>query len=469
MSNINSNYPRVVLAGTSSGVGKTTLTVGIILALVKKGLIVQPFKAGPDYIDPTYHTLASGRVCRNLDSWMLPRSAIMELFEQQAKSADISIIEGVMGLYDGSGDKEDGSTAHLAKLLDSPVILIVDSGSVSTSAAALVLGYKEFDKSLALKGVILNNIASPSHYSNMKKAIEKKTHLPVLGFLPRDKSLTLPERHLGLVPTDEKALIGLFLEKLLGLVEKNIEIDRITEISRKALRPFPCIKKRLFNAKPTVDNRVTIAVAKDASFNFYYQDNLDILSHYGASLIEFSPLKDKALPHNVCGVYIGGGFPELFAGRLSRNNKLKDDIYQKAKSGMPIYAECGGLMFLMKDLIDFRNRGFPMVGIFGLSVKMGKRLHGCGYVNIEVTRRNILSDKGDEALGHIFHWSYLVGSSKKDDFAYRMRKTKCDVILDGLVRWNVLASYAHLHFGSNVRFARNFIKSCLDYTDKRIR
>jgi len=459
------NYPRVILAGTNSRVGKTTLTMGIMLALKKRGFVVQPFKAGPDYIDPTYHTFVSSRVCRNLDTWMLSCGAVLELFQRQAKSADLSIIEGVMGLYDGLGNREEGSSAHLAKILKSPVILVVDASSISRSAGAVVLGYKEFDKDVDLRGVILNNIGSSSHYSSVKDAIEMNTGLPVLGFLPKDKSLSLPERHLGLIPTDEKALFNSFAKKLLNLVEKNIDIDKIIAISRKA-HPFPPVNNTLFG-KEQASDKVTIAIAKDASFNFYYQDNLDILKYYGANIVEFSPLKDKMLPQSIDGLYIGGGFPELFALKLSHNSGLKMSIYARAKEGMPIYAECGGLMYLVQNLIDFKKISFPMVGIFEAEVKMGNRLAALGYVNIEVLKSNILTKKGAKLRAHVFHWSHLDSRIKKDGLVYKLKKDRGNVTLDGLTRWNTLASYSHLHFGADIRFAKNFMRNCLEYKNKR--
>ena len=454
-------YPRVVLAGTNSGVGKTTLTAGLILALKKRGLSVQPFKAGPDYIDPSYHTLISDRSCRNLDTWMLSENAVLELFERQAKLSDISVVEGVMGLYDGVLGREEGSSAHLAKMLKSPVILVVDARSMSRSAAAVVLGYSEFDRDVDLRGVILNNIGSPSHYRSVKCAIEVNTGLPVLGFLPKDKDLILPERHLGLIPTGESAPLGSFGRKLLNLVEKNIDVDKIIGISRKA-QAFPRVGNRLFKGVPS-RNKVSIAIAKDAAFNFYYQDNLDLLRHNGADLIEFSLLRDRILPQGADGLYIGGGFPELFASGLSSNTGLKNDIYERAKNGLPVYAECGGLMYLVKELVDFKNRRFPMVGIFDASVRMADRLRALGYVNIKVSRDNILSDKGVKAKAHLFHWSYLDRLARKENYAYRVNSNKGKIFPDGLVKWNVLASYSHLHFGSDAGFAKNFIRNCSEY------
>ncbi|HDN85348.1 MAG TPA: cobyrinate a,c-diamide synthase [Candidatus Aerophobetes bacterium] len=454
------NYPRIILAGTNSAVGKTTLTLGIILALRKRGLKVQPFKAGPDYIDPTYHTQISGRFCRNLDSWLLSREVILELFERQAKIADISVIEGVMGLYDGLGDVEEGSTAHLAKLLACPVILVVDVYSMSRSAGAQVLGYREFDKRVNIAGVILNNVGSVTHYQNTKSVIEVKTKTPVLGFLPKDSTLRLPERHLGLIPTQEKKLVSAFCEKLLNLVEKNIDMDRIIRISRQT-QGFPSGRKIIFSPKP-VQNKITVAVARDEAFDFYYQDNLDILEYFGAKLVEFSPLRSKRLPRDIDGIYIGGGFPELFAPQLAGNTQLKNELYQRVKNGLPVYAECGGLMYLMEKLVDFHGEDFSMVGVFKGSVSMAKKLQFLGYVEVETLKNNILSKKGDRNKAHIFHWSYLKDIPDNVCFAYKIRNNK-GVFYDGLIKENVLASYAHLHFASNVDFAKNFIRSCREY------
>lgn len=454
------NLPRIIIAGTHSGVGKTTLTSGIILALRKKGLIVQPFKTGPDYIDPAYHTEAAGNSCVNLDTWLLSKDAVIELFKRRAGQADISIIEGVMGLYDGLRNSEQGSTSHLARILNCPVILILNAHSLSRSAAAVALGYKGFDKELDIAGIILNNIAGMNHYHYIKAAIERKTRIPVLGYLPRDPDLKLSERHLGLIPLEEKRLHLGFYQRLSKLVENNINLSRILKISRKA-KPLAFYKERIFK-KESPKNHVTIAIARDEAFNFYYQDNLDILRHLGAKIVTFSPLRDKELPEGIDGLYIGGGFPELFASGLSKNKILKGLIYQKAEEGLPIYAECGGLMYLARALIDFKKRKFPMVGIFKCSVSMGNKLHRLGYVNVRVIKDNILSRPGDKNRAHMFHWSHLGGIPKNQSFAYKIID-KDKIIYDGLVRGNVLAGYTHLHFASNMKFARNLINSCRQF------
>lgn len=455
------DMPRIIIAGTHSGAGKTTLTLGIISALRKKGVNVQAFKTGPDYIDPTYHSEVSGKACVNLDSWLLSKDVVTELFRRRAEAADFSVIEGVMGLYDGLKDTELGSTAHLAKILNCPVILILDARSLSRSAAATALGYKEFDRNVNIVGIVLNNIASMNHYSYIKSAIEREAGIQVLGCLPRDSELKLSERYLGLIPLEEKKLSSGFYKKLSKRVEDHIDLTRILKIGRQA-RPLPYRGVMIFKKGPQ-KRRVTIAVAKDKAFNFYYQDNLDILSHLGANIVTFSPLKDRELPKGTCGLYIAGGFPELFASDLSKNNSLKRAIRQEAEYGLPIYAECGGLMYLVESLIDVKKRKFSMVGVFKCSVRMGGRLGRMGYVNVEVIKDNILGRRGDRNRAHVFHWSLLTSIPKNSSFAYKIIKDKDNVFHDGLMRKSILASYAHLHFAANSKFARNFIDSCRQF------
>ncbi len=461
------NLPRIIIAGTHSGVGKTTLTLGIILALKKRGLNVQAFKVGPDYIDPAYHSEASGKLCGNLDSRLLSKNTVIELFKRRSEDADISIIEGVMGLYDGLKDSEEGSTAHLAKILNCPVILILDARSLSRSAAAIALGYKEFDRDVDIAGIILNNIANLNHYHYIKAAIEKKTKIPVLGYLPKNINLRLSERHLGLVPVMEKKLNFEFYARLAKLVSDNINLAKLLGIARKA-KPLSHSREIIFTQPlharaGSSKGRVRIAIAKDEAFNFYYQDNLDILSHLGADIFTFSPLRDSALPKGINGLYIGGGFPEVFAASLSKNRRLKQAIYQKSEEGLPIYAECGGLMYLVENLIDFKKIKFPMVGIFKCSVSMGQRLQRMGYVDVQVVKDNILSNQGDRNRAHLFHWSHLEDIPKNLPFAYKIIKDQDNIFYDGLIAKNVLASYAHLHFASNMLFAKNFINSCREF------
>ncbi len=456
------NYPRIMIAATNSGAGKTTVTLGIMLALRKKGLRIQPFKAGPDYLDPMQHNAVCRRISRNLDSWLMNPAVVKELFIRNAKGADISVIEGVMGLYDGVKGEDAGSTAHLSKALRAPVILIINAASLSRSAAAIALGYKQFDRGVRIAAIILNNIGSSRHYSYIKDIIENKTGIPVLGFLPKDAGIALASRHLGLVPAKEKKTDKRAYRRLTVLAEENIDVWRLIEIARQA----PKLNSHLNSPPRMGQGKVRIAVARDEAFNFYYQDNLDILKRLGARLVEFSPLKDKLLPRGVSGVYIGGGYPELYASGLSRNLSLKNEIYRQSVSGLPIYAECGGLMYLVKKLIDFKGKIFSMAGIFDCVTIMAKKRQALGYVEIKTEADNILSRRGDAFRAHAFHWSYLRGELKGARYAYKVTKNQEKAYYDGLVKDNVLASYCHLHFASHIGLARNFIKSCMAYQEK---
>jgi cobyrinic acid a,c-diamide synthase len=434
-------------------------------ALKGRGFNVQPFKVGPDYIDPTYHTGVTGNISRNLDGWMLSDDVLLELFERKASQADIAVIEGVMGLYDGKGTGEEGSTAHVAKMMRSPVILVVDARSMSRSAGALVLGYKQFDKKTDLKGVILNNLSGKTHYRYLKDSIERTTGIPVLGFLPKDSAIALSGRHLGLVPVAGKKLDTDICRTVAGLIEANVDMDRVIKLCMSA-PPLPLFKKTIF-ARPPAKKKITIAVARDDAFLFYYEDNLDILRHLGAEIVEFSPLRSRKLPENIDGVYIGGGFPELSAKELSVNLSLKADIAIKARTGMPVYAECGGLMYLMKRLTDFNGRSFPMVGIFPYSVVMGDKLQSMGYVDISAVKDTLLCRKGGRIRSHVFHWSFLSEKINASRYAFTLKKNRRFHSYDGLSVNNVLCGYAHLHFGANTGFARNYIRSCEEYANKR--
>ncbi len=444
---------RIIIAGTNSGVGKTTISIGIMLALKKRGIQVQPFKIGPDYIDPTYHTQATGKASYNLDSYLLSYDAVREIFATHSKVSDISVIEGVMGLYDGLKNTSIGSTAEIAKVLDTPVILIVNARSLSRSAGAIALGYKNFDKNVKIKGIILNNIGRENHFFIIKDVIQKRTKIPVLGYLPKNKNLSLPERHLGLVPACEEKVKNILFNELGKLIEKNIDIDELIKISKEV--PEISVNKNIFIIKKKL-KKVKIAVAYDKAFNFYYQDNLNILKNLGAEIVMFSPLKDKNLPLDISRIYIGGGFPEIFAELLAKNHKIKESILEKHNLGIPIYAECGGLMYLMEKIKDFEKKEFQMVGIFKGSANMAEKMKIMGYVDIEVIKDNILSKKGDCVCAHVFHWSYLENLENNILYAYKIKKSG-KIFHDGLISKNTLASYSHLHFASNIEFAKNFI------------
>jgi cobyrinic acid a,c-diamide synthase len=464
MLNNRKKYPRLVLAGTHSGVGKTTVTLAVLTALKRRGLSVQPFKVGPDYIDPSFHTKIARRTCRNLDPFFLNRDVLLELFQRQAKEVSLSIIEGVMGLYDGLGeDSRVGSTADIAGILNAPLVLIVDAGKMAASAGAVVLGYRRFDPGLNIVGCILNRIAGESHYQIVKRSIEKKSDIKVLGYLPKRLDFVLPERHLGLTPAQEIKTTKIY-ERLASVSEKHIDIDKLIRLARDS-KALPEFRPSIFSGNPP-KKKVVIAVASDESFHFYYQDNLDILEHYGARLEHFSPLRSKSLPKDIGGIYIGGGFPELFAKRLSDNHSLREEILAQSRRGMPIYAECGGLMYLMKELQTADKKRFSMVGVFPGKTKMGKGLRMFGYYDIAAVKDNILAGKGGLNKGHIFHWSYLTAMPSRLPRAFRVvRRGKTS--FDGYMKNKSLASYTHLHFGCNPSWAKNFVDECFMYQRKK--
>lgn len=451
--------PRVVIGGTTSGVGKTTITLGLMAALSRRGLTVQPYKVGPDYIDGSYHTKAAGRPSRNLDGWMLGEATVLELFGRSSEDANIAVVEGVMGLFDGvSGLDEAGSTAQMAKLLRAPVLLVVDVSRTARSAAAMALGYAGLDPGVRLAGIILNRVGSARHRDWTKEAIEGLTPLPVLGALPQVPELELPERHLGLIPTAERPTLDTLLETLIASVEAHLDLDRITALARLA-PPLPLPSGSLCDMKaPTGATR--IAIAKDEAFSFYYADSLDLLAAAGADLVSFSPIHDRALPEGAQGLYVGGGFPELFADRLTANEALRREILEAAYDGMPIYAECGGLMYLTEGIVDFDGHAYPMVGaIPGWAVMERGRL--CiGYVEVEPLHENILARPGMRLRGHEFHCAQWEGSEPAAT-AYRILTQGGRP--EGYRRGNLLATFVHLHLATDPSLASRFVASCARY------
>ncbi|MBI5789723.1 MAG: cobyrinate a,c-diamide synthase [Candidatus Schekmanbacteria bacterium] len=451
------NPPRLMLAATHSGAGKTTITAGIISAFRQAGKKVQPFKSGPDYIDPGYHSLAAQNPCRNLDTWLLSSNTISELFAYNTGNADIAVIEGAMGLYDGvQGQSGCGSSADLAKLLKIPVILVVDAKGLGQSAAAIVLGYREMDKQINLAGVILNRVGSSSHYQLLKTAIEEKTGLPVLGGFPRCEDLILPERHLGLIPQIEQNNQN-FWGKLQEITAKHIDINRLWQIAA-GVPPLPSFTSQLFTVPP-LDKKIPLAVAYDQTFHFYYHDNLDLLKYWGAEILYFSPLKDKNLPEGCCGLYIGGGYPELFAEQLSANQTLLEDIRRAHRQSMPIYAECGGLMYLTQGITAGDGNYYPLASLLPVKTKMTDRRQALGYVRVKVQRDNLLSLAGEELRGHEFHWSTI--DDLPEHTAYQLYNSRGEKrSLDGLTANNLLASYTHLHFASYPLLGQRFLQAC---------
>ncbi len=450
--------PRLVIAGAASGVGKTTVATGIMAALARRGLRVQPFKAGPDYIDPSYHTWATGVPSRNLDTWMLPGPAVQELFARAARGADVTLVEGVMGLFDGcSGLDEGGSTAHLAKLLRAPVLLVLDAGKMARSAAAMALGYARLDPGLAVAGVFLNLVGGETHYRWAREAVENLAGLPVVGCLPHDPALHIPERHLGLIPVAEWKAPGGWLDRLVQAIERHVDLDRLLALARAA-PPLPAPPAQVFPAVPSPP-AVTIAVARDEAFSFYYPENLELLEAHGARLASFSPMRDRALPPGAQGLYMGGGFPEVYAGELAANTSLLREVREAAAAGMPIYAECGGLMYLCGGIEDFAGARHPMAGLVPGWARMRKdRLH-LGYLEVDAQAPSVVAEAGARLRGHEFHRAeWAPPGDGECPPAYRVVNQGGRP--EGFARRNLLASFLHVHFGAAPRMAARLVAAC---------
>ena len=457
----------ILIGGVASGVGKTTFTTGLIAALRAKGRKVQPFKAGPDYLDPTYHSRAAGPnfPARNLDTWLLPEANLKELYQRACSQADIAIIEGVMGLYDGkNGQSESGSSASLAKLLGVPVLAVLDIGKISRTAGAMALGLQKFDPALKLVGFLLNNAGSQTHYEWAKQAVEEATGLPVVGWLPKNKEWALPERHLGLLPASESMqteALEAVLKALAAQIAQTVDVDLIEQLATSAQPPILIIEPerdqtKLFPEVP-VAPYLRIGLAQDQAFGFYYQDNLDLLRAWGAELVPFSPIADHALPEQLDGLYIGGGFPEVFATQLSTNTSMLESIRQFAQQNRPLYAECGGLMYLGRELLDFDQTRYPMLGLLPYRTAMQNQRVKIGYTEIiAASPSQPLLRPGEKWRGHEFHWSLLQDEINPAQAAYLIPEQQNRA--EGWFERNVLASYIHLHFGSDAQITPRLLE-----------
>ncbi|BAU09571.1 cobyrinic acid a,c-diamide synthase [Leptolyngbya sp. NIES-3755] len=436
-----------VIAGERSEAGKTTITLALLAALKQRGIQVRSFKVGPDYIDPMFHRHVTGQACYNLDPMLTSEEYVQQCFAE--KSGDCAIVEGVMGLFDGAAGKKDfSSTAHIARLLDLPILLVVDCSRLSNSVAAIVHGYRSFDARLKFAGVVLNRVGSDRHLELLKAALEP-LEIPILGVLRRQEAIEIPDRHLGLVPTDELPGLGELVDRLAHLGETCFGWEKI----------FPLLDGKEMKAvtnSSTEKTSIRIAIARDAAFNFYYQDNLDLLKQSGADLIEWSPLADP-FPDNIDGLYFGGGFPEMFASTLSENQTTLKAIQSAIQSGMPTYAECGGLMYLSENIVDFSGDIFPMVGAIPTTTVMRSRLT-LGYrrgIALEdspiVTRNTILQ-------GHEFHRSSP--SIPPNQPLFQFAETEQ---FDGWRSPNLHASYLHLHWGATPEIPKRFIEHCAKF------
>ncbi len=552
----------LMIAGERSGVGKTTLTLAILAYLKKQGLAVQSFKVGPDYIDAMFHRDVTGRPCRNLDPVLTSESYVRRCFRQHTQTVSYSLVEGVMGLFDGAAPEIQqarnqaspndsviwGSTAHVARLLQIPVVLVVDCSRFSYSVAALVQGYRTFDPQLKLAGVLLNRVGSDRHRAMLKAALEP-LNLPILGILERQSQITIPDRHLGLVPTNELSNWQNLLEHLTNLAATSFDWERLLPLFQVEERqqkssvqqdfPFPSREKPSVsplercvtptqagerwaypiptadqglrgvetgsanlslpdNAPKAVDRSfssapVKVAIAWDAAFNFYYADNFDLLQELGATLVFWSPLRDAHLPEGVQGLYLGGGFPEMFAAQLGANSAARQAVKTKILAGMPTYAECGGLMYLCQQITTFEGQCFPMVGVLPTEARMGQRLT-LGYRRAIAQRHSPSVRRGQPVWGHEFHRSYLtrppstpvlawegIGMESRDILS--PLDSAFDASLQGEASssqngdsevapppldqaWNLPnlhASYLHLHWGATPEIAQRFLDCCRQF------
>lgn len=450
---------RIMFAGTSSDVGKTTTVLGVMRALKLRGLRVQGYKAGPDYIDTAFHTFATGIASRNLDPWMMPAPALLHLMASHESSSDISIMEGVMGMYDGLGvDSIEGSSAHLAKITQTPVVLIINGKGVALSAAAMVLGFKNFDPDLNIAGVIVNRVSGPYHYNLIKAGIEKHVGLPCIGYLKQSDNIALSSRHLGLIPSVEVQALDEKINEVACMAEETLDLDRLMVLAKGA---------KTFEVGPLekAEVKVKLAVAYDDCFNFYYQDNLDLLASLGCEIVKFSPLKDKCLPEGIHGLYMGGGFPEVFAEDLSLNTSMLTSIKASIEDGLPTYAECGGYMYLSQGISNLEGETYKMVGIYDHYAEMTKRLQRFGYVAPVINQETPIGGPGTVFKGHEFHRSKMT-SSQGCNYAYDIKKIKQNEEKTwqcGEMKYTCLGGYAHIHFYSNIDIAKNLVKTCETY------
>ena len=451
--------PRIVIAGASSGVGKTSVTLALIQSLRKKGLKVQPFKVGPDFLDPTYLSLAAGRACYNLDSWMSDPSYVKNLFVEKSKDADIAVIEGVMGLFDGAdADSSSGSTAEIAKLLDAPVLFVVDAKGMAMSIAPLVKGFATFEKGVKIGGVIANRIGSQKHLDWLKASLESAQLPPLSGGVEKGGFPVLPSRHLGLITANREKVNEELLEKLSAGLEKHTDIELILAIARKA----PSMKKTVSSSQ-TKEKWVRLGVAMDEAFHFYYKDTLEAFADEGCEIIEFSLLEDDSLPESLDALYIGGGYPEEYAERLSSNAGMLSSIRSFVKAGGALYAECGGLIYLSEGVETLDGKFHEFAGLIPSRAKMFGRFKSLGYVEAVTLCNSLLGRKGTALRGHRFHYSEFLAQPDGNEWSnpYRLKKRRDSQTADeGWFSENIFATYVHAHLASNKKVIESILNNC---------
>ena len=447
--------PRLLVAGTASGVGKTTVTVALTRALRAAGHRVAAFKCGPDYLDPTYHARAAGRVSQNLDGWMMGRDAVLATFTRAARDADVAIVEGMMGLFDGASPTSDeGSTAQIAKWLDAPVLLVVDAGGMARSIAAVAQGFGAFDRDLRVGGVIANRVGGRAHLDLLRSALASP---PILGGFPRDDAHAFPERHLGLLSADDGRVAEPLFDHWGSAADVWCSIPAIFDLAKSA----PALTATVEDDRPPAAPRCRVGVARDEAFHFYYADNLARLEALGAELVPFSAVHDGVLPE-VDGLYIGGGYPEAHAAALAENRSMRESVGAFAAEGHPVYAECGGLMYLTEAIVTRDGARHPMVGIVPSEARMCETLQAIGYVEVETRANTILGNAGARFRGHQFRYSELSPEPQGVERVYALqRRSGGAAVLEGLRIGSVVASYVHAHWASNPSIAAAFVESCV--------
>ena len=445
----------LLIAGTASGVGKTTVALAIMAGLRRRGLAVQPFKCGPDFLDTGHHTRICDRVARNLDTWMLSVEANRSVLRNAARGADVIVAEGMMGLFDGkNGSTEIGSSAEIAKLLKLPVVLVVDAAKSARSVAAMVLGFEIFDEDLRLAGVILNRVAGDRHYEMLREAIESSCTTKILGWLPLEPAIAIPERHLGLQGAAEQAADShAAIDAFAALAAKHLDLDGLLEL--ECGLEMAGVEPLRVATLSSVD-AVRVGVPSDHAFSFYYEDNLDLLREQGAEIVWFSPITDASLPSGLDALYLGGGYPELHAEQLSGNRQMLEEVRTFAASGRPVYAECGGMLYLSESL-SVDEDSYAMAGVLPLSMQMTDSLVLFGYVTVEFTEDCLLGRKGTVVRGHSFHHSRIASQGDVATNYHVQYSISGKEELEGFRQGNVLASYIHVHFRANPAVAENFV------------
>lgn len=456
--------PTLVIAGTHSGSGKTSLALALARALTRRGLAVQTFKVGPDFLDPTYLALASGRPCYNLDGWMAGREHVCRLFERAAADADVALVEGVMGLFDGADTAgPEGSTAEIARWLDAPILLVANVHGMARSLAALVRGFATFEPDLRIRGVVANHCGSERHAEWLADTLQAAGLPPLVGAIPRGAFPQLASRHLGLVTADERLLPEAVLDSLANALEQHLSLETLFPGWVETGDTIPIFKENGYGV-PGFPARLRIGAARDAAFHFYYQDLFDTLATAGCETVFFSPLSDRRLPEGISGLYLGGGYPEAHAEALAANGEILAAIREYAASGKPLYAECGGLMYLSRGLLEAGGRFHPFLGILPARTRMLDGKKALGYVEITLTADSLWGRCGDVFRGHEFHYSELIDDPVADPAwrtVYALRRRRSEAVeTEGFQKEAILASYTHLYYASLPAAIDHFIAHC---------